>query len=88
MEATPSRYIGDIAMSETVLIAKMIGQEMWVEVANPKFKDPHPEFLADQLLKISASEYVEYCIAGAVYRVVRRHVLPAYDIDPSPDIPF
>lgn len=75
-------------MGQTALIAKAVGQQIWLEIANPIYKSPHPEFLADQLLKYSATDYVEYSIAGAVYRMVRRHTLTAYGIDPSPDIPF
>jgi hypothetical protein len=75
-------------MNECTLIGKMLGQEMWVEVANPNYKEEYAEFYAAKILEIFPVEYVEYVIAGAVYRVVRRYTLSAYGIDPSPDIPF
>lgn len=76
-------------MSEKLaLISHMIGQNEWCIVANPIWKEPHSEYYATKILETWPIEYVEYVNTGAVYRVVRRYTLPAYGIDPNPDIPF
>ncbi len=75
-------------MNETALIAKILGEPTWLEMSGPAHENPEAEVLAHQLLKISGSNYVEYCLAGATYRIVKRYQLPAYGIDPDPSTPF